>query len=508
MEKKYLIGLDAGTTSIKAVLFSLDGRQLKLAAADNRVINSNHSWNEQDMEELWQKAAGCIRELLSGGPACGEEIAAVGITAQGEGLWPLDGEGKPVRSAILWNDGRAADLVRTLQQENEALYQRIKLTAATYIKPGSTLTLIKWFKENEPELYEKTRCIFTCKDFIRYKLTGKRNWELTDASCSCLDIETCGYAVELFQAMGVSEAVDKLPPLMGGTDQAGVVTEGAARETLLCPGTPVSGGMIDIVATAVGAGAVHTNSVCTILGTTGMNFTVLEEYVPDLAFNGWERHMVKDKFIKGQGMMSAMPNQNWALRELFGAEELTAELFEETTPILAGMAPGEGGLLYLPHIDPSGERAPFFDPNAAAQLMGIKTTTTRYEILRAVMDGVCMGIRDCLSSIPGKQAVYLTGGGAKSAVWCQAVADCTGRDVLICEASELAAKGAALSAALMAGIFTDCDHADSFFQIKSICHPRPEHTARYDVMFPAYKRAQENAREFWQWRTAYLRGDL
>lgn len=507
MEKKYLIGIDAGTTAIKAVLFDLEGKQLACAEAENQVIHSNQSWNEQDMEQLWQSLSQCVRRLMSGGPAAPEEIAAIGLTAQGEGLWTLDSQGRPARRAILWNDGRAAQLVNTLREERPELYQQIKLTAATYIKPGSTLTLIKWLAENEPEQYAKARWIFTCKDYIRFKMTGQINWELTDASCSCLDIETCEYAAPLFQALGIPDALEKLPSLLGGTDRAGCVTEEAAALLGLCPGIPVSGGMIDIVATAVGAGAVKTNTVCTILGTTGMNFVVLEHYEPDLAFNGWERHMVKDKLIKGQGMMSAMPNQNWVLQEIFGAREITAELFAQTDPVIAQMHPGQGGLLYLPHIDPSGERAPFFDPNAAAQLMGIKTGTTKYEILRAVIDGVVMGIRDCLQSIPGRQAVYLTGGGTKSPIWRQAVADCTGRDVLICQATELAAKGAALSAALMAGIFDSCDQADAFFQIKDVVHPRPEYTARYDAVFPAYKRAQESAKEFWQWRTNYLRGE-
>ena len=505
MEKKYLIGIDAGTTAIKAVLFDLRGRQIDCAEAENQVIHSNQSWNEQDMEQLWQSLAGCVRRLAANGPAAPEEIAAIGLTAQGEGLWTLDGHGEAVRRAILWNDGRAAQLVNALREE--PLYQQIKLTAATYLKPGSTLTLIKWFAENEPERYAKTRWIFTCKDYIRFKMTGKVNWELTDASCSCLDIAACEYAAPLFHALGIPEALGKLPPLLGGTDCAGCVTEEAAALLGLCPGIPVSGGMIDIVATAAGAGAVKTNTICTILGTTGMNFVVLERYEPDLAFNGWERHMVRDKLIKGQGMMSAMPNQNWVLREIFGAQEITAELFDQTGPIVSQMQPGEGGLLYLPHIDPSGERAPFFNPNAAAQLMGIKTSTTRHEILRAVMDGVAMGIRDCLQAIPGRQAVYLTGGGAKSPVWRQIIADCTGRDVLICEATELAAKGAALSAALMAGIFDSCDSADDFFQVKCVVRPRESYTARYDRIFPAYKRAQQSAEEFWQWRTAYLRGE-
>lgn len=506
MKKKYLIGLDAGTTCIKAVLFDFEGHELFISSVDNEVIKLNRTWNEQDMEQLWRNLKACLKDLTAKSGIDPEEVAGIGLSAQGEGLWTLDKDGVPVRNAMLWNDGRAADLIGMLKSEHEDLYNRIKLENATYIKPGSTLTLIRWFKENEPELYAKTKTIFTCKDFVRYRMTGNLNWEMTDASCSCLDMANKCYSEDIFELMGVKDVIEKLPPLMGATDKGGELKEEVAREVGLCPGTPVSGGMLDIVATAAGAGAVKENSVCTILGTTGMNFITLSEYVADLAINGWEMHMEHGKLIKGQGMMSAMPNQNWLLQELFGEEKLTGEVFARINEKVSGMKPGEGGLLYLPHIDPSGERAPFFNPDACAQIMGIKTTTTKYEVLHAVMEGVCLGIRDCLSFATGKLPIYLTGGGAKSEVWRQMIADVTGREVMISDSTELAAKGAAMSAGIMAGVFKAGEDAEKFCNIKCIVSPREEYTLRYDELYKAYKKAQENAADFWKWRTSFLRG--
>ncbi len=503
---KYLIGIDAGTTNIKAVLFDAGGGQLCEASEENRVVTYNLSWAEQDMDELWEHLAACVRRLMTLSGAAPEDIMAVGLSAQGEGLWCLDAQGAPVRRAILWNDGRAAGLVAKLKADTE-LYNEIKLQTGSYIKPGSTLTQIKWYKENEPELFAKTRTIFTCKDFLRYRMTGQLNWEMTDASCSCLDLVARAYPLDLFARLGIPEAAGKLPPLISGTDCGGWLTETAAFALGLRPGTPVSGGMIDVVATAVGAGALETYSVCTILGTTGMNLTVTEEYVPDLAFNGWECHMESGKWVKGMGMMSAMPNQNWALQELFGVREFTPEVFAQIDAELPSMRPGEGGLLYLPHIDPSGERAPFFDPTAAAQLMGIKTTTTRGQILHAVVEGVCLGLRSCLENIPNVHPILLSGGGARGLTWPKILADCTGRDVLICQSTELAAKGAALSAALMIGLYPSCAEAKEFFRIRDTVRADPARTRQYDRIYPMYRRAQELAGEFWTWRDKFLRGE-
>ena len=500
----YLIGIDAGTTNIKAVLFSMDGRQLAEASEKNEVLSPRTAWAEQNMNDLWDRTTACCRTLMEKTGIGKEAVAAIGLSAQGEGLWTVGADGKPARSAILWNDGRAAELVAELRKDTR-LIDDLKLRIGSYIKPGSTLVQIKWLAENEPETYARVRTIFTCKDYLRYRMTGTVRWELTDASCSCLDMETRRYPADLFERLGIASALEKLPELMESTGCGGTLTPAAAEEMGLAPGTPVSGGMIDIVATAVGAGAVNTYSVCTILGTTGMNLMTVERYEPDLNYNGWECHMIRGNYVKGMGMMAAMPNQDWVLREIFGRRELTAEVFAETDPVMLSMKPGEGGLLYLPHIDPSGERAPFFDPGACAQLMGIKTSTTKQEILHAVIEGVCLGIRSCLEILPKGHPVFLSGGGAKSAVWPQILADCTGREVLICESTELAAKGAALSAAMMLGRYKTCGEAGSFFQIKRSVCPDAGKKRSYDALYAMYCSAQERAKEFWRMRSAYLK---
>lgn len=500
----YLIGIDAGTTKIKAVLFDTRGNQIADSAVENRVLIPRPTWSEQSMEALWDRVCEAVRTLVGKTGISPEEIAAIGLSAQGEGLWTLDEDGKPTGPAFLWNDGRAAELVQSLKADS--VYNEIKLRLGTYVKPGSTLVQIKWLAENDPERYRRVKTIFTCKDFIRYCMTGQIAWERTDASCSCLDLKTLAYPADLFRKLGIGDALDKLPPLIGAVDCGGTLTEAAAEALGLRAGIPVSGGMLDIVATAIGAGAVETYSVSATLGTTGMNLMTVESYEPDLVFNGWECHMLPGKYVKGMGMMAAMPNQDWLLKEVFGEKEITPELFDRIDSVLLSMEPGEGGLLYLPHIADSGERAPFFNPNAAAQLMGMKTTTTREEMLHAVMEGVCMGFRSCLEGIPNSQPVILCGGGAKSKTWPKVFADCTGRDVILLDATELAARGAAISAALMARLCTPEELKD-FSRVRQRIHCDPARVRKYDRIYKMYRTVQQQAEDFWTWRADYLKGE-
>lgn len=498
---EYLIGIDAGTTQVKAVLFDRKGNQLFDTAMENHVIHPHPTWCEQDMTELWELICKLVKALVTKSSISSADVAAIGIAGQGEGLWTLGEDGLPTGNALLWNDGRAAELVQQLKQQE--IYNELKLRLGSFLKPGTTLILLKWLKENDPARYAKVCTAFTCKDYIRYCMTGVLAWERSDASCSCLDLVTLQYPEDLFQRLGLDDALPKLPALIGAVDCGGVLTESAAEKMGLVPGIPVSGGMLDIVSTAIGAGAVVTDSVCSSMGTTGMNLMTVDRYEPDLVYNGWECHMLPGKYVKGMGMMAAMPNQDWLLKTVFGAEKITAELFDATDDAVLAMQPGEGGLLWLPFISPAGERAPFFNPNASAQLMGIKTTTTKLEILHAVIEGVCLAFRSCIETLPNTQPVILCGGGAKSRVWPQIFADCTGRDVVLLEATELAAKGAAISAALMCGICTESE-LKSFCKPKALISANPKKTKQYDCIYEMYRKAAKQAEEFWAWRSNFL----
>jgi len=502
MTEQYLLGIDAGTTNVKAVLYDLEGQEIAISSVANEVYTDGF-FSEQDMNKLWLNVLTCLKDLLQEATVNKDKIAGIGVTGQGEGYWALDEKNQPVGYSILWNDARALELVNSIK-ENESLYKEIKKIVASYIKPGSTLTLIKWIKENSPELYHKSKTIFTCKDWIRYKLTGEIYWELSDATCSCVDLAKYKYAHPVFQNLGVADVITKLPKLIGSTENAGYLRKEVAEEIGLKEGIPVSGGMLDIVSTAAGIGAVKENDICIILGTTGMTFSVLGEYVSDYEYNGWESHMLKGTYIKGMGTMAATPNLDWAVKLLF-MDENKAESYEKITKNLAHKRPFESGVIYHPHISNAGERAPFYNPKATAQFLGIKADTTKYDLVHAIMEGVALSINDCLNNIPDRNRIYLSGGGAKNPVWVQIMSDVLNAEIYLSNAQELAAKGAALSAGVMTKQIKDLDRIEQHFcKISKVVKPNRDNAEIYQELFQVYKQTQKQMEEFWDWRFEML----
>jgi xylulokinase len=498
MQEKYIIGVDCGTTSVKALVYDEQGNEIFSANCKNEVVSTGVC-NEQDMEKLWQNVKSCIAELIKKNGINPSAICGMGVSGQGEGLWAIDAAGKPVRQAILWNDGRSFELMDKIKKD-DAFYKRIKHCVGSYIKNGATLTLIRWFKENEPENYNRTAYIFTCKDWIRYRLTGKIAWELSDATCTCVDLHNLQYAREIFREMGIADAEDKMPPLIGASAHAGDVLPDVAAEIGLCPGTPVSGGMLDVVSTAVGLGVIGIHDTCAIVGTTGMTFTILDSYTADDQINGWEIHIDGKSFIKGIGCMAATPNLDWAIASLF-PNRSPAEIYGEMASLLAGKAPFASGLLYHPHISAAGERAPFFNSKATAQVLGIRQTTKPMDILHAIMEGVALSIKDCLMTVGKVNKVHLAGGGSKSLIWAQIICDVLNTDIFITSSNEPSAKGAAISAALMTGLAHDIPEIkERFIKIKTVLHPNPKHVPLYEELYNMYKRTQNSMNEFWDWR--------
>lgn len=497
MGNKYMIGIDCGTTNVKAVVYDMGGREILSAARENKVMSQGIHM-EQDMEELWQN----VRIVLSeAGKKMGdkkEDLAALGISGQGEGLWALDREGKPVRNAILWNDARASALAASLKERAD--YPQMRQKLGTYFKNGSTLILIKWFADNEPELFQKTSFFLTCKDYIRYRITGEIFWELSDASASCVDIRTRQYAYDVFEALNIPEMDKKLPPLIASCDCAGKVTSEVGSLTGLPAGLPVSGGMLDVLSACAGLGAVRPGDTCIILGTTGMTTSIMESYEPDEQLGGWGYTIDGVCLGRGIGCMAATPNLDWAVKSFFEKED-PKWVFAKMEKELAGRMPGEGGLIYHPHISLAGERAPFFRPDATAGFLGIRQNTTKMDMLYAVLEGVSMAIRDCLSKSGPLKTVYLSGGGSKNAVWAQMISDVLGVRVLITESAELTAKGAALSAAIMAGCIKSTEEVkDQFLTIKKTYEPDSKKYEQYTELFRMYKLTQKAVEPFWEWR--------
>ena len=494
------IGVDCGTTSVKVVAFDKIGNEIAKYSEEN-VVSYFDEKAEQSMMALWENVHKSLASMFEHLGEDKRRVVAIGVTGQGEGLWSLDKDNKPIEPAILWNDGRSSGLVNQLKSHKE-IYDELKLELGTFLKPGSTLTLLKWLKENERERYDNMSVIFSCKDWIRYQLTGNLYWELSDATCSNVNLKTTEYSKKAYELLDITEVNGKLPELISSVSPSGFLSKELSEEFGLTHDIPISAGMIDIVATAAGQGAINENDISIILGTTGMTFSVLNEYTPDLQFNGWETHMLPKTYVKGMGTMAATPNLDWLIETLHLDKKATLNQLDET---LKDYKPFQSGVLYHPHISVSGERAPFFNENATAQFLGLKQNSTTTDLIHSVLEGVVLSINDCLLEVKNKENVYVSGGGANSQVWLQILSDCLGVEIKQAKGKELAAKGAVLSAMFMLrDNNVSKEEIAAFCQTEKTFYPNKSNHKEYQEMFKLYKETQEKMFSFWEKRNELI----
>lgn len=506
MDEDCILGVDAGTSKIKAVIFNLKGEELFVEEKNNNVITKSGAWNEQTMNLLWKEFCTIVKNIISKNCINPKKILGVGITGQGEGCWLIDDKGEPVRDAILWSDVRASDIVNEIKNDEKTTL-KIKEITGSYPFPGATSVILKWLSINEREVLNKAyRCIF-CKDFLRYKLTGNIGIERTDTSTSLLDLRTGEISEEILNILGIDKYKHLFGPLYNCCDIAGKVAKKASEETGLCEGTPVSAGLMDIVASAIGMGAVEEGDSCTILGTTCCNSVVKSSCsINDDNTSGFELHAVKGLYLNVIASMAGTPNLEWAIDTFFNEERKKAskcgrDVYKILEESIKNIKAGSEGIIYHPYISAGGERAPFFNPNARAQFFGISSSATKYHFLKSVYEGVALSIKDCLKGVEEIGNIYLGGGGAKSNFWGQIIADCTGKAVVIQEGKEFAAKGAALCLGVALGIYKDIkDAALSTIRIKETFVPNEENKLIYDKVYKIYRGLREAESSYWNLR--------
>ena len=489
MANKYLLGIDVGTTRIKAVLFNIHGRQVFSSSRDTRLIKSG-SCSEVDMDELWEDVAGTIKSvILKMGP--GSKILAAAVSGQGEGLWLIDKDGKPIGRAILWNDSRAESLVTELENNSPISESIFKITGSPLF-PGATSVLLRWLKDNKPEQIAKAHNLMFCKDWIRYKLTNLISTDTTDASTSLLNLETGTTSVELFDHLKIKNLFPLIPKLFTPSEYSGTVTKFSTNITGLPIGTPIACGAFDVAATALGCGAIKDGDACVILGTSGCSIVVsdiLKKGPNDRS--GMEMHAVPELFIKVSATMAATPNIDWVY-DLFNYDKNFNNIEAELGKIPAGSY----GLIYHPYISLSGERAPFYSPGASAQFSGINEKTTPLTMTRAVYEGVALSIKDCLKN-QDPERIFLAGGGARSLFWAKIISNCTNLPVFISTETELCARGSALMAGIAGEIYVDIDHAINHINKPRRIDPEPDQVAIYDELFNKYVQIQKKMMSVW-----------
>lgn len=298
--KRHLLGIDIGSTLVKAALFDVRGRELAVASRKVHHHSPQPGWDEVDMDSLWQDTAAVVKLAIGKSGIAPESIAVATCTGHGNGLFLLDAEGNPVRAGIGSGDSRAYEYVN--RWEAECLDQLLPKTMQR-LWPGQPNALLAWLKEHETETLRKARWMFMVKDFVRFRLTGQPAMEITDLSgTSLIDVGRGSYDDEILAAWGLDELKPIMPPIVQSAEVCGTITHKAARETGLAEGTPVAGGMFDIDACGLAVGMTDESTLCMVAGTWGNNQYISKTPVVSRDIFMTSRYSIPDYYLMLEGM--------------------------------------------------------------------------------------------------------------------------------------------------------------------------------------------------------------
>jgi xylulokinase len=479
-----LLGIDISTTGAKALLTDAGGRVVASASQPLTLSTPRPLWSEQHPEDWWRAISVSIRRALDEAGATGAEVAAIGLTGQMHGLVLLDEKGDVLRPAILWNDqrcGAECDLIR----ERIGKARLIQLTGNDALT-GFTAPKIVWVQRHEPDIFSRARRVLLPKDYIRYKLTGAMAMDKADGSGTMLfDLAARDWSAEVLAALEIPRAW--LPQTYEGPQVTGEVTREAAAATGLRAGTPVMAGGGDQAAGAVGVGAVKSGVVSLVLGTSGVVFAATD--APLIEGQGRLHafcHAVPGRWHMMGVMLSAAGSLQW-YRDTLTPQAQFDELVAEATEAPAGSQ----GLLFLPYL--TGERTPYPDPLARGAWVGLTVRHRRAHLTRAVLEGVAFGLKDSFALLQGAglgaiEQVRVSGGGAKSRLWRQILADVLNVELVTVNTTEGAAYGAALLAGVGAGVWSDVDSACAqTIKTENAVAPNAENVSKYEALYPHYR---------------------
>lgn len=452
----YIIGIDLGTSGTKTVLFNEAGRSLASSTVEYPLHQPKNGWAEQAPADWWDAVCKTTRAVISESGVDAAQIKGVGISGQMHGLVMLDKDGQVIRESILWCDGRTGEQCREISRLVGA--QRLIDISANPALTGFTAGKILWVRDNEPQNYERCRHILLPKDYIRYMLTGEYATEVSDASgMNLLDVPGRCWSKEILDKLDID--ISMLGRLYESVEISGEVSSAAASLTGLKAGTPVVGGAGDNAAAAIGTGVVSKGRAFTTLGTSGVVFAHSDTVTIDPAGRVHSFcSAVPGAWTVMSCTLSAGLSLRWFRDEFCAAEIEEAEKQGKDSYVLMDMLAknspiGSNRLIFLPYL--MGERSPLLDENARGAFVGLSAIHSRADMIRAVMEGVSFSQRQCVDILRemgiNTNDMMACGGGSRSPLWRQMLADLYGCPVKTSKASN---EGPALGVAILAGVGT------------------------------------------------------
>jgi xylulokinase len=491
MESCFL-GLDVGTSSTKVLLIDASGKVLAADAPEYAFRTPRPLWAEADPEDWWKATIAGIKSVLAKAGKKGSDVAGIGLSGQMHGLVMLDKNGKVLRPCIMWNDQRTAAQCKEITEKIGRL--RVLEITGNPVLPGFTAPKILWVRENEPEVYAQCAKVLLPKDYIRYRLSGVFASEVSDASgTSLLDVPNRKWSKEMLAGCGIPETW--MAEVTESTEISSKLSAEAAKLTGLVAGTPIAGGGGDQAAQAVGCGIVEEGIISATFGTSGVIFAHSKKYrgEPEGKLHAFCAAVPGEWHLMGV-MLSAAGSLQW-FRDALGQEEVAKAkatgkhpyaLFDE---MAAGVAPGCDGLLFLPYL--SGERAPHPDPYARGAFIGLTLRHGKPQMVRSVLEGITYGMLDSVELMRAlgirSRTIVASGGGARSALWRQMMADVFETPIAMVNATEGAAYGAALLAAVGTKAFPDVRTAAKKCIATTIAAKPGKDAKVYAKYYPRYR---------------------
>jgi len=466
-DHQYLLALDIGSTTVRAVLFDTEGLPIAEAYREPPVHYPGANRAEIDVTLRWEAVVEVIREVLARSGIEPGAIAAIGLTGLLHALTPIDEQGRPLARAMLWMDQRCQPQVEWMVREHADILERE--VGSTRASTTWSAPKLRWIYENQPELLERTYKFMPTKDYIRFRLTGTIETDPSEAGGTMLfNRETGDWSRPMLELVGVP--VEKLPVIKPSSTVVGGVTREAALATGLREGTPVVIGGGDTKCTRLGANSEGNGRACLYIGTAAWT-----------AVPSRRRHAFGATATTGAALkwITSVVGLNDPSSPGEGYAQLLAEA--ERVP------PGAGGLLFLPHL--MGERGPQPNAKATGTFFGLTLGHGRAELARAVLEGCAFHLRSILENISDApiEEMTLVGGGAKSALWRQIIADVTGIRLLVPRVLEAGALGAAILAGVGVGIYpSEQEAADRVVKIVERREPEAERHAFYNQIYPYY----------------------
>lgn len=497
---KLFLTIDNGGTNTKTILFNENGDQLAVTSFSTPRIEKIAGEHEIDLEQLWIKIAEAIRTTIDKVQINAEEIAAVIPVGHGKGLYLLDQQHSVFYPGILSTDSRGTELATAFETKVAEIYG----ISLQHVMPSQAPVLLRWLKNNKPNVYQNIGAILSAKDFVRFKLTGYLAQEYGDASGNNLvNLKTKKYAPELLDFFGIEECLDKLPPLVASTDIVGSVTAHVSKQTGLALDTPVIGGLFDIDACTLATGVTSNDAFSSIAGTWNINV------FPSETPSGIETKTMNSLFADGSYLIEASSptsagNLEMMLQMLMNEERNNAtaagnSIYTILEDFLNETSANFTKAIFFPFL--YGSNA---NPEAEGAFLGIRSSTTKSELIRAVYEGIVFAHRDHIERLVSilkrrPKTIRLSGGATNSNAWIQIFADILSIPVEIVNAKELGGLGGAIVGAVAINAYSSIQEAiDHMVTVVRTFEPVPSESKIYDQKYKVYQEALKACDPLWE----------